>query len=107
MRHLLLSLVMMLTAVSSSATVKLSPMPARVVQSDGTVLTVIGRGDEHSHYFITTDGVLLCHRGNDFFVARVEADGRLTATTQLAQSAAAPTLLQQTTPKPTEGSARG
>lgn len=88
MRHFLLSLVMMLTAVSSTATVKLSPMPARVVQSDGTVLTVIGRGDEHSHYFITTDGMLLCHRGNDFFVARVEADGRLTATTQLAHEAA-------------------
>ena len=84
MRRLCFILAVWLFAVSIQATVKLNSVPVQVTQSDGTQLTVIGYGDEHSHYFTTTDGVLLVHEGNDFFVAQVLADGRLKATVQLA-----------------------
>ena len=84
MRRLCSILAILLFAVSIQATVKLNSMPVHVTQSDGTQLTVIGYGDEHSHYFTTTDGVLLVHEGNDFFVAQVLADGRLKATAQMA-----------------------
>ncbi len=60
------------------------PGPAVITQSDGTQLTVLGYGDEDFNYYTTTDGVLLVHEGNDFFVAQIDADGELQATKQLA-----------------------
>lgn len=84
MRELFLSLLLLISTHAAMATVRMSPEPAKVVQADGTVLTIIGRGDEHDHYFTTTDGVLLFHRGNDFFIARIDAMGNLLPTTQLA-----------------------
>ncbi len=32
------------------------PYPVKVKQADGTVLTIVQRGDEHGHYTVTTDG---------------------------------------------------
>ena len=53
-------------------------------QSDGTTLVVFGHGDENFSWFTTSDGVLLVHQGTNFFVAQMDAAGRLVATTQLA-----------------------
>lgn len=81
-KGLLALLFLLLTSQVRAA--KAYPLPVVVKQSDGTQLTVMGRGDEALHYYLTTDGALLCHEGNDFFVARVNADGSLSPTTLLA-----------------------
>lgn len=83
MKKSLLALLFLLLTCQVRAT-KAYPLPVVVRQSDGTQLTVIGRGDEELHYYLTTDGVLLCHEGNDFFIAQVNDDGSLSATTLLA-----------------------
>ncbi len=88
MTRLYTFLAALLLAVSIKATVKMNSTPVQVTQRDGTQLTVIGYGDEHDHYFTTTDGVLLVHQGNDFYVAQVTKEGRLKATSQLAHEKA-------------------
>lgn len=88
MRYFFITLLLALTSAAAVATVRMNSLPVQVVQPDGTVLTVIGRGDEHSHYFTTTDGVLLFHRGSEFYVARIEADGSLRPTLLLAHNPA-------------------
>lgn len=87
MKKALTTLVFALLTTTSWA-VNAYPHPITVTQKDGTRLTVIGYGDEHHHYYTTTDGALLFHQGKDFFIARTEADGTLTATTCLAHDAA-------------------
>lgn len=72
--------------IAATLTAKAShvyPLPVTITQSDGTTLTVVGHGDEHLHWFTTTDGVLLCRVGTDFFVAATTT-GDLVATKQLA-----------------------
>ena len=83
MKKTILTICLMLCAISASA-VKAYPEPITVTQPDGTRLTVIAHGDEDCHWFTTTDGVLLAHVGNHFFVAQITPDGLLSATTQLA-----------------------
>ena len=81
MKKTILTICLMLCAISASA-VKAYPEPITVTQPDGTQLTVIAHGDEDCHWFTTTDGVLLAHVGNHFFVAQITPDGLLSATTQ-------------------------
>jgi immune inhibitor A len=83
MRHLLLTFLFFLVALQGQAA-KAHPAPVKVVQSDGTILTVVARGDETFHYYLTLDGVLLSREENDFFVAKVNNDGSLSPTKQLA-----------------------
>lgn len=52
------------TAVGSLHAVPACPTPIRVTQSDGTVISVTQRGDEHFHWAETTDGRTLL-RGAD------------------------------------------
>ena len=68
--------------------VKADPTPTVITQADGTKLTVMTFGDENLHWSVTSDGVLLCHVGYNYYVARVNADGELEATTQLAHEKA-------------------
>ena len=58
-----------------------------VRQSDGTYLKVRGFGDANFHYYITSDGVLLCHEGTDYFIANVNANGELSSSGLLAHNA--------------------
>lgn len=67
-----------------SHAVKMHPGIRTVVQSDGTELTVRGFGNQDFHYFTTTDGVLLYHEGNDFYVAAIDGEGMLRSTGSLA-----------------------
>ncbi len=64
------------------------PGAVEVKQPDGTYLTILLHGDEDFHYYTTDDGVLLVQQDGKYFIARTEADGHLTATTQLAHKAA-------------------
>lgn len=71
---------------TASWAAKAYPLPVTITQADGTPLTIILRGDEHYHWYMTEDGALLCRQGNAYYVAAVEADGSLSATKQLAHN---------------------
>ncbi len=66
--------------------------PYSVTQPDGTTLTLTLHGDEHGHWTMTSDGVLVVNRGEAYYVAAIDDAGMLTATGLLAHS------LQQRTP---------
>lgn len=83
MRLFLCFILFCLTTIEGQAA-KAYPHPVTIIQSDGTSLTVVARGDESFHYYMTTDSVLLYHEGNDFFIAQVNNDGSLAPTSQLA-----------------------
>ena len=87
MKKLVLTFCMLIAAITTWAA-KAYPGPITVTQSDGTKLTVLMYGDEDGHWFTTTDNVLLSHVGTDFFIARIETDGSLQATQQLAHEPA-------------------
>ena len=87
MKKLLLSLILACSATAPSWAVKAWPFPVEVTQSDGTRLTILNRGDEHFHYFTTTDGVLLVRTDGSYYIAAVQADGTLTSTGILAHNA--------------------
>ena len=83
MRLFLCFILFCLTTIEGQAA-KAYPKPVIITQSDGTTLTVVARGDESFHYYMTTDSVLLYHEGKDFFIAQVNNDGSLSPTSQLA-----------------------
>ena len=87
MKKLVSTLCLLIVACATWAA-KAYPGPITVTQNDGTQLTVMAYGDEDYHWFTTSDDVLLAHVGSDFFVARIEADGSLAATKQLAHEPA-------------------
>lgn len=63
-------------------------IPVQVRQADGSVITVILRGDEHINWYTTLDGVLLVQGAdNNYYIGKVEKSGNLIATTQLAHEA--------------------
>ena len=63
-------------------------IPVQVRQADGSVITVILRGDEHINWYTTLDGVLLVQGAdNNYYIGKVEKSGNLIATKQLAHEA--------------------
>lgn len=67
---------------------KAESIPVQVRQADGTVITVILRGDEHINWYTTLDGVLLVQGAdNNYYIGKVEKSGNLIATKQLAHEA--------------------
>ena len=85
MKKILLLLTFIFISTATWA-VKAYPFPVTVQQSDGTQLTILIRGDEHYHWYTTEDGVILCRKGNDYYIALVNSNGDLEATTQLAHN---------------------
>lgn len=85
-KTVILLLMMLMVQVSWAA--KAQRGPAKIKQKDGTTLIIRGFGDEHFHYYVTTDGVLLYHEGYDYFIAKVEEDGSLSNTGILAHEKA-------------------
>lgn len=83
MKKYLFSLLMLLCTQAGWAS-KANPQPVTITQADGTQLTVTLMGDEHFSWAKTTDGVLLVREGFNYYVAKVNADGTLSATTILA-----------------------
>lgn len=83
MKKIVLILLLCIAATASWAA-KVSPLPATIIQPDGTQLTVMGYGDEDLHWYTTTDGVLLAQKGKAFYIATVTVEGELVATNQIA-----------------------
>ena len=63
---------------------KAIPIPLDMTQPDGTVLTVMLYGDEHFHYYTTSDGILLTTIDDAFYIAKVNDNGTLSPTPYLA-----------------------
>ena len=67
---------------------KAESIPVQVRQADGSVITVILRGDEHINWYTTLDGALLVQGAdNNYYIGKVEKSGNLIATKQLAHEA--------------------
>ena len=67
---------------------KAESIPVQVRQADGSVITVILRGDEHISWYTTLDGVLLVQGAdNNYYIGKIEKSGNLIATKQLAHEA--------------------
>ncbi len=87
LKQLSLIVCLMLCSLTTWAA-KAESIPVQVRQADGSVITVILRGDEHINWYTTLDGVLLVQGAdNNYYIGRVEKSGNLIATQQLAHEA--------------------
>lgn len=87
LKQLSLIVCLMLYSLTTWAA-KAESIPVQVRQADGTVITVILRGDEHINWYTTLDGVLLVQgEDNNYYIGQVERNGKLIATKQLAHEA--------------------
>ena len=87
LKQLLLIVCLMLCSLTTWAA-KAESIPVQVRQADGSVITVILRGDEHINWYTTLDGVLLVQGAdNNYYIGKVEKSGKLIATQQLAHEA--------------------
>lgn len=87
LKQLSLIVCLMLCSLTTWAA-KAESIPVQVRQTDGTVITVILRGDEHINWYTTLDGVLLVQGAdNNYYIGKVEKSGNLIATKQLAHEA--------------------
>lgn len=94
MNRLVFFIVSMLFVISVQGA-KVHPVPAVITQSDGTKITVYAFGDEHYVWYTTSDGVLLWHEGFDYYVAKVDNEGNLLPTKQLAHESASRTSVEK------------
>ena len=86
-KQLSLIVCLMLCSLTTWAA-KAESIPVQVRQADGSVITVILRGDEHINWYTTLDGVLLVQGAdNNYYIGKVEKSGNLIATKQLAHEA--------------------
>ena len=87
LKQLSLIVCLMLCSLTTWAA-KAESTPVQVRQADGSVITVILRGDEHINWYTTLDGVLLVQgTDNNYYIGKVEKSGNLIATQQLAHEA--------------------
>ena len=87
LKQLSLIVCLMLCSLTTWAA-KAESIPVQVRQADGSVITVILRGDEHINWYTTLDGVLLVQGAdNNYYIGKVEKSGNLVATKQLAHEA--------------------
>lgn len=87
LKQLSLIVSLMLCSLTTWAA-KAESIPVQVRQADGSVVTVILRGDEHINWYTTLDGVLLVQGAdNNYYIGKVEKSGNLIATKQLAHEA--------------------
>lgn len=56
------------------------PRPVKLPMPDGTMLTIIGHGDEYRHYTTTVDGYTIVRGADQFYHYAKMADGQLVAT---------------------------
>ena len=86
-KHLTIFGCLMLCSLTTWAAKAVS-IPVQVRQADGSVITVILRGDEHINWYTTLDGVLLVQGAdNNYYIGKVEKSGNLITTKQLAHEA--------------------
>jgi len=65
------------------------PYANKVMQPDGSYITVRLTGDEYLHYSTTDDGYTIVKNDKGYYVYATEQDGKLVATNQVAEDAAA------------------
>lgn len=85
MKRILLLLTFCMVAAATWAS-KAFPGFTSVQQKDGTTLTIQLIGNAEFSYNVTTDGVILFHEGNDYFIARIDSNGAMTSTGILAHN---------------------
>ena len=72
LKQLSLIVCLMLCSLTTWAA-KAESIPVQVRQADGSVITVILRGDEHINWYTTLDGVLLVQGAdNSYYIGKVE-----------------------------------
>ena len=87
LKQLSLIVCLMLCSLTTWAA-KAESIPVQVRQADGSVITVILRGDEHINWYTTLDGVLLVQgTDNNYYIGKVEKSGNLITTKQLGHEA--------------------
>ena len=83
MKRTLLLILVCIAALSTWAS-KAFPGFTTVQQKDGTMLTIQLIGNAEFSYNVTTDGVILFHEGNDYFIAKIDENGEISSTGLLA-----------------------
>lgn len=86
MKRTLLLILVCIAALSTWAS-KAFPGFTTVQQKDGTMLTIQLIGNAEFSYNVTTDGVILFHEGNDYFIAKIDENGEISSTGLLAHEA--------------------
>ncbi|MBO6217647.1 MAG: M6 family metalloprotease domain-containing protein [Prevotella sp.] len=79
-----LLLILVCIATMSTWASKAFPGFTTVQQKDGTMLTIQLIGNAEFSYNVTTDGVILFHEGNDYFIAKIDENGEISSTGLLA-----------------------
>ena len=82
-----LLLILVCIATMSTWASKAFPGFTTVQQKDGTMLTIQLIGNAEFSYNVTTDGVILFHEGNDYFIAKIDENGEISSTGLLAHEA--------------------
>lgn len=86
MKRLTIAVIMLAMAIGSWAA-KAKPGLRTNQQADGTTIEYLLMGDEDFHYMMSPDGVLLVSQEGTLYVASVDEDGSLVATSQIAHNA--------------------
>ena len=84
MKKTLFLIVMALSAILSGWAAPAMRGTFRVVQADGTLLTIELHGDEHHNWVTASDGTLLVNRQRAYYVADIDENGELKASDLLA-----------------------
>lgn len=87
MKRLLFSIWLMLVTAITIQAARAFMEPFAVQQPDGTTLTLALYGDEHCHWTMTSDGVLVVKSQLGYYVAAIGAEGKLETTGLLAHEA--------------------
>lgn len=86
MKKLIVILIGVLTTINIWGAKAFSE-PLTITQKDGKQLTFLLHGDEHFNYITTTDGVLLCLVGKDYYIAAIDENGKMSSSGVLAHNA--------------------
>lgn len=74
MKKIISSLLLCLACGAAAFAAPAYPKPRKVVQPDGTVITIIAHGDEHFHYLTTPDGTVVEKGSDGFYRPAVDQD---------------------------------
>ncbi len=88
MKRLLLSVLLAFSAIVTMQAARAWTEPFTVTQPDGSQLTLACYGDEHLHWFSTSDGIMVVAQDNTYYVAQIADGGHLTASALLAHEPA-------------------
>lgn len=79
MKQTVIILLCALLSALQMAAVRAYPHPKKIQQPDGSTLTIVGHGDEYSHYVTTTDGYTVVKGYDGVYRYAVMSGGKLKA----------------------------